>query len=506
MYVLSRGKCGDIIALCAWARHRYSKTGDKVHIYARQHKPFRKGQLQFIEPLLRMQPYVADVGWISTITDKQPHIPELNSPDVNQARNLARQYNYYSGWWVDEQSWWKQINRQHKQTDLRYRFPYAYDEEMPQVMEPWLVTPDDDPVMKQPYIVISIVPRYGCCRNFQAIRDLAATHKILFIGHKHDYDAFGQRYGEYYQVKDIMDAVNLIKHSSLYAGTQTLYTWLAQSIGADRILSVSDKFHDTTFRVSKGFKGAFVYPAQLKLMLSSWESFHGRIPKVGYIIGTYGSPAYVQLQLAMHKKWGHHVVVSDDGSHDNRLKELGEKYNVKVLGVDDRRMGHQRGDHLVYVRMFGDEMADCDWVVKLSRRFLWLKDFQDTILQHDRLCWKPCLSAWWLPYKQLQGHAVTTSCIAFNRSGMPEPVLRDFSSYIPKGGAYMQRLVTSWLQKFYGNIPFTRWDAIYKEQGRCITCDDILWRQKNTPEDYYKVSRELGLKWTLKDFQDIVTE
>ena len=139
----------------------------------------------------------------------------------------------------------------------------------------------------------------------------------------------------------------------------------------------------------------------------------------------------------MHKKWGHHVIVSDDGSHDNRLKELGEKYNVKVLGVDDRRLGHQSGDHLVYMRMFGEEMADCDWTVKLSRRFLWLKDFQDTILQHDGLCWKPCLSAWWIPYKQLQGHALTTSCIAFNRRGIPEPVLQEFSKYNPQGGAYM---------------------------------------------------------------------
>lgn len=131
------------------------------------------------------------------------------------------------------------------------------------------------------------------------------------------------------------------------------------------------------------------------------------------------------------------MIVSDDGSHDNRLKELGEKYNVKVLGVDDSRLGHQSGDHLVYLRMFGEEMADCDWVVKLSRRFLWLKDFQDTILQHDRLCWKPCLSAWWIPYESLRGHALTTSCIAFNRRGIPEPVLQDFSKYIPQGSAYM---------------------------------------------------------------------
>ena len=94
-------------------------------------------------------------------------------------------------------------------------------------MEPWIVTPDDEPLIRQPYIVISIVPRYGCCRNFEAIRDLSQKYRIIFIGHKHDYDAFGQRYGEYYQVKDIMDAVNLIKHSSLYVGTQTLYTWLA---------------------------------------------------------------------------------------------------------------------------------------------------------------------------------------------------------------------------------------------------------------------------------------
>lgn len=45
MIVLSRGKCGDIIAQCCLARKKYEQTGEKLEIYCREHKPFKKGQL-----------------------------------------------------------------------------------------------------------------------------------------------------------------------------------------------------------------------------------------------------------------------------------------------------------------------------------------------------------------------------------------------------------------------------------------------------------------------------
>ena len=40
----------------------------------------------------------------------------------------------------------------------------------------------------------------------------------------------------------------------------------------------------------------------------------------GFVIGTFGSPAYVDLQLALHVgKWGHDCIVVDDGSRDRQL-------------------------------------------------------------------------------------------------------------------------------------------------------------------------------------------
>lgn len=72
MIVLSRGKCGDIIAQCCLARKKYEQTGEKLELYCREHKPFRKGQLEFIEPLLKLQPYFDKCGWVQNITDVHP--------------------------------------------------------------------------------------------------------------------------------------------------------------------------------------------------------------------------------------------------------------------------------------------------------------------------------------------------------------------------------------------------------------------------------------------------
>lgn len=70
----------------------------------------------------------------------------------------------------------------------------------------------------------------------------------------------------------------------------------------------------------------------------------------------------------------------------------------------------------------------------------------------------------------------------------------------------MEKLVCYVMQQYYGSVPFALWDEIYTEPGRCITCKDVLWREKNTPSAYYTQAKKLGLQWEPKDFQDIVTE
>ena len=107
-------------------------------------------------------------------------------------------------------------------------------------------------------------------------------------------------------------------------------------------------------------------------MLRSWECHNGLQTSVGYVIGTYGSPAYIDLQLALHKgQWGHDVLVSDDGSQDPRLMEVCRKWSVPLIGNKDQRLGHQVGDLAAYKRGL-QYFKDKDWLVKLSRRFVWM--------------------------------------------------------------------------------------------------------------------------------------
>ena len=164
-------------------------------------------------------------------------------------------------------------------------------------------------------------------------------------------------------------------------------------------------------------------------MIRSWEYYKGKKPSVGYVIGTYGSPAYIDLQLALHKgQWNHDVLVSDDGSRDYRLQQVCSKWNVPLVGLNDKRYGHQHGDRMVYKRGF-QHFDKKDWMIKISRRFVWKKDFQYTLDNYQAPVWKPCLSAWWLPYPELKGRALTTSCIALHTGSMPQQVISSLSDY-----------------------------------------------------------------------------
>lgn len=127
-------------------------------------------------------------------------------------------------------------------------------------MQPWITVPQHRHV-QEPYIVLAAVPRYRCCTNFRALKRLSDKYRILYIGHPQDYNAFAKDVAEYYPVQDIIHAAQLIQSASLFVGTQTLFTWLAESMGVDRIVSCSPVFKDTHMRCTKGFKGAFMYPA-----------------------------------------------------------------------------------------------------------------------------------------------------------------------------------------------------------------------------------------------------
>lgn len=516
MLFLHRGKHGDIIALGAWLKKVYDETGESSQIYVRQHKPYHKWDVDWIRPLLLTQPYYKKIDVCQKITDVYPGIPQVETCDLKFAREVAQKYNYYTGWWVDQQKWWDAVGAPHKLTDLRYRFTKAYKKQLPQTMQPWITLPQHQKHIKEPYIVVSVTPRYRCCVDFSALYLLKDKYRIVFIGHKHDYDYFGKSFAEFYQVNSSIEMAQLIHDAQLTVSTQSLVIWLAQAMGVDRILSISNLFIDTHLRVQQGFRGAFSKPSQLALQLYSWRYSKGIVPSIGYVISTYGSPAYIDLQLAYHKgKWNHDVIVADDGSKDEKLKQVCAKWGVSLLGVDQQRRGHQNGDLEAY-RKGLNYFKDKDWVVKISRRCLWTQDLQQSIIKHSNPLWKPILSDWWVPDHTFEtNRAITTCCFATHTKSIPLKLMQEFFNLTlaqtnAKGKLtgkqpFMQTGLYQTLQKFFGEIPLTQWREVYKQRGREQFVDSIIW--KNAPiEKYKQQSDKLGLQWQLNDFKDIIKE
>lgn len=265
MIVLHRGKCGDLIALCAWLKERHSQ--EKVHLYIKEHRSFHKDNVQWIAPLLLQQPYIEKVGICQKISDVEP-VKDIPC-NLQMARKEALENKSYTGWWVDEPSWWQSIGADRSTTDLRDRFPVAYNEPVCS-KEPWLEVPSSQRLIKEPYIVVSATPRYGCMNDLTPVMEYAKTHKIIFLGHQQYWRAF-LPWSLYGAVKSSVQAAQLVRDCDLFVGTQTLHAWLAQSQGVNRIFSVSPRLKDTTLRVEKGFKEAVQSREQLKEALLRWN-------------------------------------------------------------------------------------------------------------------------------------------------------------------------------------------------------------------------------------------
>lgn len=264
--VLHRGKCGDLIALCAWLREQHSNQ--RAHIYIREHRSFHKQDVVWIAPLLLQQPYIEKVGVCQQLSDVEP-VNDIPC-NLNLAREQAKNNHSYTAWWVDEDKWWQEVGVIRNETDLRDRVPLAYNELLKD-NSPWLKVPPCEPYIKEPYVVISVTPRYGCMFDLSSVKVLADKYKIIFLGHQHNWLASGaSSYSQFCNVSTSIQQAQVIRDCSLFIGTQTLQAWLAQSQGVDRIVSISPKYHDTTLRVEKGFKASINNKEELERALQEW--------------------------------------------------------------------------------------------------------------------------------------------------------------------------------------------------------------------------------------------
>lgn len=225
----------------------------------------------------------------------------------------------------------------------------------------------------------------------------------------------------------------------------------------------------------------------------------------GFVISTYGSPAYIDLQLALHRdKWGHDCLIVDDGSQDTQLAEVCKKWDVPLVGLDDQRLGHQKGDAKGFSKGI-QHFRDKDWIFKISRRFVWLKDFSKWIPDMDYNS-SPVLSDWWVPHKGWENNrGFTSCCMGIYNKALPLELKEDLKRLPgivqePPSRNFVQPVMCSTFKKYYKE-PLTIWRDLYKKRGRQEVGVDVLWKNNAEPYRYKLLADLLGLNWSLQDFQ-----
>lgn len=107
------------------------------------------------------------------------------------------------------------------------------------------------------------------------------------------------------------------------------------------------------------------------------------IPKIGFVCSTYGTPAYVHLQLESLERFsnGCPVAIHDDCSPEfSILSELAFSYGAAMLSPKSH-LGFYPGDLSAF--MLGLQWAKsigCDVLVKMSRTFFWKTEWMPSFI------------------------------------------------------------------------------------------------------------------------------
>lgn len=245
-------------------------------------------------------------------------------------------------------------------------------------------------------------------------------------------------------------------------------------------------------------------------------------PSIGVVIGTYGAPAYVALQLEARKKFYPELpcLIHDDSSLDREeLKGLCKSAEVDFATTSERH-GWSLGDMAAIV-------AGLDWgrsrkidiIVKLSRRFLicndWHLDLQKLAYRTQYATYGNACGYHNLPFRpECMGMHVET----WHNSGAVE----EMRVYV-KRGQRVEQMIERWYQARALRIHQAHAPAILKRReylfprdarwggyaiwdmlglSRRADVPGVLWHEVHSAEDYFALAQSWGIvQYSLVDFQ-----
>lgn len=230
-------------------------------------------------------------------------------------------------------------------------------------------------------------------------------------------------------------------------------------------------------------------------------------PKLGAVIGTFGTPFYVELQLAALARWNPMpVLVVDDGSGDPELPRVCAKYGAEFLPLA-RRHGHCAGDLQIFAA--GLEWAGKNGIsllVKLSRRFLPLREWKSGLVSLARESNAVTFSSWSTSY----GLGFRTECLGLCVPAW-QPVIPAMRSAVPNGRHFVERfmhekarmLVNAWSTRAFERYCETH-DPDRRREGYAFWTDllgtdrknpvpGVLWHDVHAEADYRAAAGLLGI-------------
>lgn len=254
--------------------------------------------------------------------------------------------------------------------------------------------------------------------------------------------------------------------------------------------------------------------------------YSGKV-RVGVVLGTYGAPETVELNLHTITKVNKlPVLVVDDCSGDPKLPEICAKYGAEFRSTTQPH-GHSAGDLHIFAE--GLEWAaknGIDLLVKISKRFIANVAWEDGLLKLARESEAITFTSYSHSYKHLM---FRTECIGMYVDAwlptveairkvavpvldVPGQVKRPRQIYVE---GFMHKiaedLAIQWgspkFMQYARNLKAPRGATGYAIWSDMLGYDrkaprkNFLWHNANTPEDYAEFAKSIGLDYTADNFE-----
>ena len=232
--------------------------------------------------------------------------------------------------------------------------------------------------------------------------------------------------------------------------------------------------------------------------------FFEGLPRIGAVVGTYGTAplVHMQLELLKHMQCLDDIMVHDDCSPEGEtLRGLADAYGADYATPLTRQQ-HCTGDLSAFlVGLLWAKHNKLDYVVKISRRCItledWVSDVMGLLLTNPR--------------EHTIGHPIGKS----KRKMTTYWIVMHVDTWLEHGFGQIEDLMVNYAEHWVGTQIEWWIEKIAKSvdvsmgvhRSRPFTYYDILrnpstmWKIKYGPEHYGKISKKLGLPYTSKDFK-----